>query len=320
VAGGNTFNNVAAAITNIDGRVTNLSNNVTNIVNGGGIKYFHANSTLADSVAAGANSVAIGGAASASAANSVALGANSVADRANTVSVGSSTAQRQIVNLAAGTANTDAVNVGQLKGVTAALGGGAGVNPDGSIQQPTYNVMGGTYTSVGDALSGIDGSTQNLQQGIKYISFGPMKDASGNDLTSAQSSGSYAVAIGGNAFANGSGALAIGTGARALAANAVAVGYGSATSVANTFAVGSATSTRRIVNVSDGVNATALTMIPDVDQGKTIAVGIGGASYKGYAASALGISARITQNIKVKAGAGISAQGTTFGVGGSYQW
>jgi autotransporter adhesin len=311
---------VAAAITNIDGRVTNLSNNVTNIVNGGGIKYFHANSTLADSVAAGANSVAIGGAASASAANSVALGANSVADRANTVSVGSSTAQRQIVNLAAGTANTDAVNVGQLKGVTAALGGGAGVNPDGSIQQPTYNVMGGTYTSVGDALSGIDGSTQNLQQGIKYISFGPMKDASGNDLTSAQSSGSYAVAIGGNAFANGSGALAIGTGARALAANAVAVGYGSATSVANTFAVGSATSTRRIVNVSDGVNATALTMIPDVDQGKTIAVGIGGASYKGYAASALGISARITQNIKVKAGAGISAQGTTFGVGGSYQW
>ena len=66
--------------------------------------------------------------------------------------------------------------------------------------------------------------------------------------------------------------------------------------------------------------ATALTMIPDVDQGKTIAVGIGGASYKGYAASALGISARITQNIKVKAGAGISAQGTTFGVGGSYQW
>jgi autotransporter adhesin len=70
-------------------------------------------------------------------------------------------------------------------------------------------------------------------------------------------------------------------------------------------------------NINTG---TALTMIPDVDQGKTIAVGIGGASYKGYAASALGISARITQNIKVKAGAGISAQGTTFGVGGSYQW
>lgn len=66
--------------------------------------------------------------------------------------------------------------------------------------------------------------------------------------------------------------------------------------------------------------ATALTMIPDVDQGKTIAVGIGGASYHGYAPAALGASARLTQNIKVKVGAGISAQGTTLGVGGSCQW
>ena len=34
--------------------------------------------------------------------------------------------------------------------------------------------------------------------------------------------------------------------------------------------------------------ATALTMIPDVDQGKTIAVGFGVASYHGYAPTALG--------------------------------
>nr|WP_227746714.1 YadA C-terminal domain-containing protein [Paraburkholderia franconis] len=61
-------------------------------------------------------------------------------------------------------------------------------------------------------------------------------------------------------------------------------------------------------------------MIPDVDQGKTIAVGVGGGSYHGYQAAALGASARITQNIKVKLGAGISAQGTTVGAGASYQW
>nr|WP_240057197.1 YadA C-terminal domain-containing protein [Paraburkholderia azotifigens] len=66
--------------------------------------------------------------------------------------------------------------------------------------------------------------------------------------------------------------------------------------------------------------ATALTMIPDVDQGKTIAVGIGSGSYHGYQAAALGASARITENIKVKMGAGISGQGTTVGVGASYQW
>ncbi|WP_224100982.1 YadA C-terminal domain-containing protein [Paraburkholderia caribensis] len=74
-------------------------------------------------------------------------------------------------------------------------------------------------------------------------------------------------------------------------------------------------------NTVNNINTgTALTMIPDVDQGKTIAVGVGAGSYHGYQATALGASARITQNIKVKLGAGISGQGTTVGVGASYQW
>jgi autotransporter adhesin len=67
--------------------------------------------------------------------------------------------------------------------------------------------------------------------------------------------------------------------------------------------------------------ATALTMIPDVDQGKTIAVGVGTGNYKGYQAVALGASARITQNLKVKIGAGMApGNGTTIGAGASYQW
>ncbi len=61
------------------------------------------------------NSTAIGFRSTAQADNSVALGAGSVADQANTVSVGSSTNQRRITNVAAGVANTDAANVGQLK-------------------------------------------------------------------------------------------------------------------------------------------------------------------------------------------------------------
>ena len=62
-------------------------------------------------------------------------------------------------------------------------------------------------------------------------------------------------------------------------------------------------------NTVNNINTgTALTMIPDVDQGKTIAVGVGAGSYHGYQATALGASARITQNIKVKLGAGISGQ------------
>ncbi|ONT78092.1 hypothetical protein A8E44_22900, partial [Burkholderia cenocepacia] len=60
--------------------------------------------------------------------------------------------QRQIVNVGAGTQTMDAVNVGQLTGVTNALGGGAGVGADGSVTQPTYSVGGKDYNNVGDAL------------------------------------------------------------------------------------------------------------------------------------------------------------------------
>ncbi|HDR9157052.1 TPA: YadA C-terminal domain-containing protein [Burkholderia vietnamiensis] len=61
-------------------------------------------------------------------------------------------------------------------------------------------------------------------------------------------------------------------------------------------------------------------MIPDVDQGKTIAVGIGGAGFQGYGATAIGFTARITSNLKLRAGVGISGAGQTYGVGASYQW
>jgi autotransporter adhesin len=68
------------------------------------------------SMATGENAVAVGAGAGAlaTADNSVALGAGSVADAASTVSVGSATSTRQITNVAAGTASTDAANVAQL--------------------------------------------------------------------------------------------------------------------------------------------------------------------------------------------------------------
>lgn len=65
-------------------------------------------------VASAGSSVAIGTRASATRENSVALGANAVADRDNSVSVGSAGAERQITNVAAGTQDTDAVNLAQL--------------------------------------------------------------------------------------------------------------------------------------------------------------------------------------------------------------
>lgn len=68
----------------------------------------------ANSSATGVQSTAIGQGAVASGTNSVALGTNSVATQANTVSVGTVGGERRVVNVAAGTSATDAVNFGQL--------------------------------------------------------------------------------------------------------------------------------------------------------------------------------------------------------------
>jgi autotransporter adhesin len=68
----------------------------------------------ANAAATGVNSTAIGTGSQAGNANSVALGQGSVTDRDNSVSVGSAGNARQITNVAAGTADTDAVNVGQM--------------------------------------------------------------------------------------------------------------------------------------------------------------------------------------------------------------
>ena len=85
-----------------------------------------ASANFASSVAIGAysstaakNGIAIGADSEVSdkGENSVALGAGSVADRASTVSVGAVGKERQITNVRAGTADTDAVNVGQLSAV-----------------------------------------------------------------------------------------------------------------------------------------------------------------------------------------------------------
>jgi autotransporter adhesin len=88
----------------------------------------------------------------------------------------------------------------------------------------------------------------------------------------------------------------------------------------------------RINDLQNGINstarnaysgiaaATALTMIPEVDKDKTLSLGIGTAGFRGYQAVAIGGTARLTENLKMKAGVGMSPGGTTVGVGAAMQW
>lgn len=529
----------------------------------------YTSSSAANSIAVGTNAltnasdgVALGANTLVNASGSVALGTGSLADRANAVSVGTSAQQRQIVNVAAGTQNTDAVNVSQLTGVTTAIGGGASVNPNGTVQQPSFSVNGHTYADIASALAAAGSASNDAvqydssshhsvtlgggatapvlltnvaagAQSTDAVNVGQLKslganlDTSGNVLNSFSAyddatqdaitlkgaSGtkitglapaslgagstdaingsqmyahatSTAVALGGGSTVNADGAVtapsysvggtvvntvggaisnldgrvtqnasdianlqttvgsisgtvanavqydssahnsvtlggsssapavkltnlqagtlsatrtdavtgaqlwatnqqvsgltqavqnvqttgntgiatntggvpaaatgtssvAIGGGATASGANSVAIGQGSLADQPSAVSMGSAGNERRITNVADGVvptdavnmrrfesgmsdiarnaysgtaSAIALTMIPDVDANKNLAIGVGTSGYKGYQAVAVGLSARVTQSLKVKLGAGISSATTTVGAGAAYQW
>ncbi|WP_221410336.1 YadA-like family protein, partial [Paraburkholderia dinghuensis] len=292
--GGTTVNNVGDALSNLDGRVTSLQTTVTNIA--GSV----ANAVQYDSSAH--DQVTLGGA--------------------------NSTSTVKLTNLTdadLSATSTDAVTGAQLY----------------ATNQELAN-LGNAIQNIGDTgsqyLSATSDSGPAAATGNYSIAVGGGATASGSNSTS----------LGDKAAASGSNSTSLGNNATASADNSVALGANSVADRDGTVSVGSAGNERQITNVADGkaptdaVNmrqfqsgmtglqrgayggvaaATALTMIPDVDPGKTIAVGIGTANYKGYQATALGASARITQNLKVKMGAGYSAGGgTTVGGGMSYQW
>jgi len=265
-------------------RVGSLETFEGNVNNGGGVKYFHTSSTLADSSATGANSVAVGGAALSSGKNSVALGSNSVADRDNTVSVGAAGSERQVTNVAAGTASTDAVNVGQLNAVSnsvSSLGASAikyDTNADGT---PDYaNATLGNGNTTGTALHNVAAATGNMDAvnlgqlndmmgqvtNLANGAYNPLFSADGNrDTEVATSSGTHSVASGANAVASGVNAVASGATSVASGASAIAVGSNTSATAKNAVAVGanaSATANNSVAlgagSVADRANAVSV--------------------------------------------------------------
>jgi len=251
-----TYANVTDAFDAVDGSLNNLNTRISNI-NNAGTRFVKVNSTLADAAAAGVESVAIGGGASATADNAVAIGSGSIADRADTVSVGIAGGERQLVNVAAGTATTDAVNLGQLVAAGQAqathLGGGAAVGVDGVVSAPTYSigsvgvdgvVTTGDYNDVGSAFDAVDGSLSNLNTQISNINNG------------AASRFLRVNSTGVDAAATGVDAVALGAAASATAAGSVALGSNSVADRENSVSVGAVGAERQITNVAAATGAT----------------------------------------------------------------
>ncbi|MPS44689.1 MAG: hemagluttinin domain-containing protein [Stenotrophomonas sp.] len=102
-------------------------------------------------IAIGAGSIVESGAA-----GSLALGAGSAATEVGVVSFGNLNMKRRLVNIANGTANHNAATVGQLRGALSALGGG--VDANGNIVGPSFNIQGQTQSTLNGALEALDGA------------------------------------------------------------------------------------------------------------------------------------------------------------------
>ncbi|MDQ8019667.1 MAG: ESPR-type extended signal peptide-containing protein [Bordetella sp.] len=126
------------------------------------------------------------------------------------VSVGGNGTLRQITNLAAGSADSDAVNVSQLKAASAAAAAGA-VH----------------YYSVKDSGSTQGNYANNGATGLSSIAVGPNAIAAGQSSTGL---GTYAAAYGDSSIAVGQ--------ATASAAGAVSIGLNSAASIQNSVSLG----------------------------------------------------------------------------------
>ncbi|MDO4642412.1 MAG: YadA-like family protein [Cardiobacteriaceae bacterium] len=323
----------------------------------------------------GARSVATGVLADAKANNSVALGSYSVADRVNSVvgsatassptvgttvyandnasaadkaavsntvagdlgalSIGTTGKTRQIINVAAGAADSDAVNVAQLKAVANAAAASAthyysvkgSATTDGN-----YNNDGATGTNalaagVGVTAAGNNavaigssakaGQDSSIAIGDKAVIGTTTGDSTGAITVGLNSSadGKAAVAIGSEAVANKNHTIALGVKAQSTAEGSVALGQNSGASGANAIAIGSlskaSNSTASAFGASSNAAGSAATAIGNssvASAGNTTAIGTSAKAIN-TSATALGDSANASGSSSTALGSSAAAAG-----------
>lgn len=277
-------------------------------------------------IAAGSGSIAVGANANANAAfeNSIAIGNNAIANNTNSVALGAGSATtigaqsgyaayglsdpqtstgevnvggRTISGVAAGAADTDAVNVAQLKAVgdqaTAAAASADGAvkydrNADGSVDHGNVTLEGDGGTAIHNVAAGVDANDAvnvgQLNDAIGQVNASvasavknavvdagdPLFSADGSPSTDAASAtGVHSVAAGANAVATGADSVAMGSGAQASADNSVALGQNAVVTGTGSVAMGSGAQASASDAVALGQNSVA-------DRANTVSVGAAG--------------------------------------------
>ncbi|MGY0557428.1 YadA-like family protein [Lysobacter sp. A421] len=270
----------------------------------------------------GDGSLALGSGATASHGNSVALGAGSatlVGAQANYegayVGASSSTGEmniggRQITGVAAGSADTDAVNVSQLQaGVESAVAEsnaytdtqidtvndsvnqlgdrvttveGDVANLDDRVNNVEGDVtnLGTTVNQFDDRITGVEDSVTALQQG----GVGAFRASADSSTVAPSATGTNSSAGGAGAAASGENAVAVGNQSTASADNSTAVGTGAEATHGNSVALGAGSATT--VGAQSGYNAAYVGNSTSAGE-----VNVGGRTVSGVAAGVAGTDA-----------------------------
>ena len=278
---------------------------------------------IGDTAVAKENTVAIGKNTKATADGSIALGAGSQADRsggitgwdpktgttsvktgtewtsgAGALSVGNGTSSRQITNVAAGSEDSDAVNLAQLK---------KAMTHYYSVKTTEETDSKGNNNYLNDGATGDNA----LAAGVKAVATGDNATAVGTSAnatasqataigSSASATSSQSTAIGNSAGAHGDYATALGNSANASSTYATAIGAGTVAPYYQSTAVGASANATAIQATAMGSSASATSI-------QSTAIGYNAGAHGDYAtALGNGASATNTQSTAIGSGAGAS--------------
>jgi autotransporter adhesin len=266
---GNTVTNLGNTVTTLGNTVTSIGATVTNITNGGGIKYFHSTSTLADSQAVGTNSVAVGPQAVANNTDSIAMGNNAVASVDGSLALGSGSLSDRALAPSIGAIPAGLGFVPYNTSDATLLGAVSVGNSTTGEYRQIINVADGTAANDAVTLRQLQGAIgsvsvtstkyfhansvalDSLAVGVDSVAVGPTTVVNGDngvgigngavvDQTApggtaigqnARVSRADGIALGTNSVATGIQSIAIGPGANASFAGSVALGAGAVTTV-----------------------------------------------------------------------------------------
>ena len=279
---------------------------------------------IGDTAAAKENAVAIGKNTKADAEGSIALGKGSQADRSGgttgwdpktgttstqsglawkstegALSVGSGSVSRQITGVAAGSEDTDAVNLAQLKNA---------MTHYYSVKTTEDTDAAGNNNYLNDGATGdnaLAAGVRAVAQGNNATAVGTSANATASQATaignSASATSSQSTAIGNSAGAHGDYATALGNSANASSTYATAIGAGTIAPYYQSTAVGASAN-------ATATQATALGSSASATSSQSTAIG-NNAGAHGDSATALGNGASATNKQATAIGSGAAASG-----------